>query len=63
MDVSRETLTSIFGALTDQAIEYGQILASTAVERGLIGPREVDRRRLPRCFQLYEERHTNPASR
>ena len=43
MDVSRETLTPIFGDLTDQAIEYGQILASTAVERGLIGPREVDR--------------------
>ena len=43
MDVSRETLTSIFGDLTDQAIEYGQILATTAVERGLIGPREVDR--------------------
>ena len=43
MDVSRETLTLIFGDLTDQAIEYGQILATTAVERGLIGPREVDR--------------------
>ena len=43
MDVSRETLTSIFGDLTDQAVEYGQILATTAVERGLIGPREVDR--------------------
>ena len=43
MDVSRETLTPIFGELTDQALEYGQILATTAVERGLIGPREVDR--------------------
>jgi len=43
VDVSRETLTPIFGELTDQALEYGQILASTAVERGLIGPREVDR--------------------
>ena len=43
MDVSRETLASIFGDLTDQAVEYGQILATTAVERGLIGPREVDR--------------------
>ena len=43
MDVSRETLASIFGDLTDQAVEYGQILATTAVERGLIGPREVAR--------------------
>jgi 16S rRNA (guanine527-N7)-methyltransferase len=43
VDVSRETLIPIFGALTDQANEYGQILATTAVERGLIGPREVDR--------------------
>ena len=43
MDVSRETLTPIFGELTDQALEYGRILATTAVERGLIGPREVDR--------------------
>ena len=43
MDVSRETLTPIFGELTDQALEYGRILGSTAVERGLIGPREVDR--------------------
>ena len=43
MDVSRETLTLIFGELTDQALEYGRILATTAVERGLIGPREVDR--------------------
>ena len=43
MDVSRETLIPIFGELTDQANEYGQILATTAVERGLIGPREVDR--------------------
>ena len=43
MDVSRETLTSIFGAHTEQVIEYGQILATTAVERGLVGPREVDR--------------------
>ena len=43
MDVSRETLTPIFGELTDQALEYGGILGSTAVERGLIGPREVDR--------------------
>ena len=43
MDVSRETLTPIFGELTDPALQYGQILATTAVERGLIGPREVDR--------------------
>ena len=43
MDVSRETLTPIFGELTDQALGYGRILATTAVERGLIGPREVDR--------------------
>ena len=43
MDVSRETLTSIFGAHTEQVIEYGQILATTAVERGLVGPREGDR--------------------
>jgi len=43
VDVSRETLIPIFGALTDQANEYGRILATTAVERGLIGPREVDR--------------------
>jgi 16S rRNA (guanine527-N7)-methyltransferase len=43
VDVSRETLTPIFGELTDQALEYGRILATTAVERGLIGPREVDR--------------------
>ena len=43
MDVSRETLTPMFGELTDQALEYGRILGSTAVERGLIGPREVDR--------------------
>lgn len=43
MDVSRETLTPIFGALAEEALVYGQILATTAVERGLIGPREVER--------------------
>jgi len=38
--VSRET---VFGVQTPKAERYAEILATAGVERGLIGPREVDR--------------------
>lgn len=43
MSVSRETLTQVFGDRLPVVEKYAQILASQGVERGLIGPREVDR--------------------
>jgi 16S rRNA (guanine527-N7)-methyltransferase len=47
--VSRETppppaaAQSIFGVALDGAVAYAELLASTGVERGLIGPREIPR--------------------
>ena len=38
-----ETATAVFGARADMAQRYTAILAGAGVERGLIGPREVDR--------------------
>jgi 16S rRNA (guanine527-N7)-methyltransferase len=37
------TLVEIFGANADRAIRYAELLATTGVERGLIGPGEVPR--------------------
>lgn len=38
-----ESAARVFGANIDRAIEYAEILAGAGVERGLLGPREVDR--------------------
>jgi 16S rRNA (guanine527-N7)-methyltransferase len=35
--------TAVFGAALDRAAAYAELLAGPGVERGLIGPREVDR--------------------
>jgi 16S rRNA (guanine527-N7)-methyltransferase len=46
---------SVFGAALPQAVRYAELLASAGVERGLIGPREVDRlweRHLLNCAVL-----------
>ena len=43
MSVSRETLTEVFGDRLDLVERYAEILETQGVERGLIGPREVDR--------------------
>lgn len=43
MSVSRETLTRVFGDRLPVVEKYAEILAVQGVERGLIGPREVDR--------------------
>jgi 16S rRNA (guanine527-N7)-methyltransferase len=48
---------TVFGAALPQAIRYAELLASAGVERGLIGPREVDRlwdRHLLNCAALAE---------
>lgn len=57
--VSRETadLIARYSAVSGMA-EFAQILATTGVERGLIGPREVDRlwpRHLANCAVVAEE--------
>lgn len=38
-----ESATAVFGAGLDSARRYAELLAGPGVERGLIGPREVDR--------------------
>ena len=38
-----DAVTAIFGETTEAAIQYAQILAGAGVERGLLGPREVNR--------------------
>ena len=43
MDVSRETAAAVFGVGLPAAEAYAGLLAGPGVERGLIGPREVDR--------------------
>jgi 16S rRNA (guanine527-N7)-methyltransferase len=46
---------AVFGAALPQAIRYAELLAGAGVERGLIGPREVDRlwdRHLLNCAVL-----------
>ena len=46
---------AVFGAALPQAIRYAELLAAAGVERGLIGPREVDRlwdRHLLNCAVL-----------
>lgn len=60
MSVSRETgvpkaAEIVFGPALEQARRYAEILATCGVERGLIGPREVDRlwdRHLLNCAVL-----------
>lgn len=37
------TATALFGEAVDAARQYAEILAGAGVERGLLGPREVDR--------------------
>ena len=60
MSVPRETESSaaeLFGAGLDVAQAYAEALATTGVERGLIGPREVPRiwdRHLLNCVALKE---------
>jgi 16S rRNA (guanine527-N7)-methyltransferase len=46
---------AVFGAALPQAVRYAELLAGAGVERGLIGPREVDRlwdRHLLNCAVL-----------
>lgn len=46
---------AVFGAALPQAVRYAQLLVTAGVERGLIGPREVDRiwdRHLLNCAAL-----------
>ncbi len=43
MSVSRETLIEVFGDQLGLVERYAEILKTQGVERGLIGPREVDR--------------------
>lgn len=40
---SREVVEAVFPGTADLATRYVQLLATTGVERGLIGPREADR--------------------
>jgi 16S rRNA (guanine527-N7)-methyltransferase len=59
MDVPRETRAAeqLFGAGLAQARAYAEALATTGVERGLIGPREVPRiwdRHLLNCVAIAE---------
>jgi 16S rRNA (guanine527-N7)-methyltransferase len=51
------TAVQVFGARTELAIEYAQLLATDGVTRGLIGPREAPRlweRHLLNCAVLTE---------
>lgn len=43
MNVPRETAAQVFADQLPRAEQYAQILAEAGVERGLIGPREVER--------------------
>jgi 16S rRNA (guanine527-N7)-methyltransferase len=43
MTVSRETSIAVFGDGLTAAVRFAELLAAVGVERGLIGPREVDR--------------------
>jgi 16S rRNA (guanine527-N7)-methyltransferase len=43
MTVSRETSIAVFGDGLTAAMRFMELLAAVGVERGLIGPREVDR--------------------
>jgi 16S rRNA (guanine527-N7)-methyltransferase len=43
MTVSRETSIAVFGDGLAAAVQFAELLAAVGVERGLIGPREVDR--------------------
>jgi 16S rRNA (guanine527-N7)-methyltransferase len=43
MTVSRETSIAVFGDGLTAAVQFAELLAAVGVERGLIGPREVDR--------------------
>ena len=52
-----EAAAEVFGAGLDTAREYAEWLAGPAVERGLIGPHEVDRiwdRHLLNCAAVAE---------
>ncbi|HEX6359754.1 16S rRNA (guanine(527)-N(7))-methyltransferase RsmG [Actinophytocola sp.] len=43
MTVSRETSIAVFGEGLTAAVQFAELLAAVGVERGLIGPREVER--------------------
>jgi 16S rRNA (guanine527-N7)-methyltransferase len=52
-----ETAAEVFGERLPDAVRYGELLADVAVERGLIGPREVPRlweRHLLNCAVVSE---------
>lgn len=56
MTVSRETRASeLFGNRGLKALRYAELLSTTAIERGLIGPSEADRiweRHIENCYPL-----------
>jgi 16S rRNA (guanine527-N7)-methyltransferase len=55
--VESDAAPAIFGTRLELAQRYAEILASTAVERGLLGPHEVDRiwdRHLLNCAAITE---------
>ena len=56
MTVSRETrATELFGDRGPKALRYAELLATTAIERGLIGPSEADRiweRHIENCYPI-----------
>ena len=56
MIVSRETRAAeLFGDRGPKALRYAELLATTAIERGLIGPSEADRiweRHIENCYPI-----------
>ncbi len=56
LSVSRETITSrYFSGREDEITRYGEILATVAIERGLIGPAEANRiweRHIENCIPV-----------
>ena len=56
MSVSRETRAAeLFGDRAAQALRYAELLATSAIERGLIGPSEAERiwdRHIENCYPI-----------
>lgn len=56
MSVSRETRAAeLFGESADKALRYADLLATSAIERGLIGPSEAERiwdRHVENCYPI-----------
>lgn len=56
MSVSRETSAAdLFGDRAAKALRYAELLATTGIERGLIGPSEADRiweRHIENCYPI-----------